>query len=106
MKKTLKKITLLFFACLFLMINSIGSNVAFGSYSSSQFQKTSYSGSQQAAVYGWIVAGVAAFAGTVTLVYEAGTTVGKAAYYYLGEDVASNVCPIENPNDFSKFDVI
>ncbi len=107
MKKTLKKITLLFFACLFLMINSIGSNVAFGSYSNSQFQKTTtFEHSQEeAAIWGMIVAGVSLAAGTLVAVYEAGTVSGKAAYYYFGEQLAQVVVPVEDANDFSKFDI-
>ena len=106
MKKTLKKITLVFFACLFLMINSIGSSVAFGSFSNSQFQKTTtYENPQKAATWGMIVGGVAAAAATVSLVYNAGTDAGKAAYYFFGEELAQVTVSIEDANDFSKFDI-
>ena len=101
MKKTLKKITLLFFACLFLMINSIGSNVAFGSYSSSRYDKKYVQNSQQSADI-WDAA-----LGLVVIAYGAGYISGKAAAYFFGEDatVASNFVPIENSKDFSKFDI-
>jgi hypothetical protein len=101
MKKTLKKITLLFFACLFLMINSIGSNVAFGSYSSSQYDKKYVQNNQQSADV------VEAALGLLVIAYAAGYTVGRAAAFYFGEDasIASNFVPVENSKDFSKFDI-
>lgn len=101
MKKTLKKITLLFFACLFLMINSIGSNVAFGSYSNSQYDKKYVQNNQQSADI-WDAA-----LGLVVIAYGAGYIAGRAGAYFFGEDasVASSFVPVENSKDFSKFDI-
>jgi hypothetical protein len=108
MKKILKKIALLSLVCFFLVVNSVSNNVTFGSYAKSKIaDKYQFANKEQGppalACAALIVAGVAAVAGTLVAVHEAGTVVGRAAYYFFGEDEAKTTPQVEMAYDSTNF---